>query len=68
MGARARRTILAIAVVSRKGNGKIRFPRRQERRKEIQSRRAVLRAVEQEIGLAREDVREMRHQEAETSL
>ncbi len=45
MGARERRTILAIAVVLRKGNGKIRFPRRYERRKEIQSRKAVLRAL-----------------------
>ncbi len=54
MGARARRTILAIAVVSRKGERK--NPISAPLRKEIQSRKAVLRAVEQEIGLAREGV------------
>jgi hypothetical protein len=64
MGARTRRTLLAIAVILRKMERKIRFPRRKERRKETQSHEAVLHAVKQEIGQAQEGDQEKRHQEA----
>ncbi len=68
MGARTRRTILAIAVVLRKTKRKnlISAPLRKAKRN--QSHKAVLRAVEREIGLAREGDQEKGHQEAETSL
>ncbi len=67
MGAGTRCTMLAIAVVSRKTEWKnpISAPLRKAE-KETQSRRAVLRAVEREIGLVREGD-EKGHQEAEAS-
>ncbi len=56
MGARARRTILAIAIVSRKAERKNPISAPLRKADEIKSRKAVFRAVEQEIGLAREGV------------
>jgi hypothetical protein len=60
--------MLAIAVVSRKTERKNPISAPLRKVEKNQSRRAVLRAVEREIGLVREGDREKGHQEAEASL